>query len=508
MPVARANGYCASPMPKPESLCINRGRLYPAVLAGLLWSSGANAQGLSYALAGGNGAWPSWARDAVTASMDEAVALYNRNGHFDKHLTANYSPGVPTAQANYSGWIDFGGSYNTRVALHEIAHALGTGTYWPFDGGAWSEDSAAGRLVKLYEGQGALLNTGGTHFWPYGLNYDNEDGAAARMRQVRLVSAFRFDMGIVKDSDGDGLPDDWETFHFSGLTQSGQDDPDGDGIDNAREYATDSNPTLAAPVVDGRTYVVRCQITHLALTVIGDSQDEFAGTEQRAYADSSSQHWLASYLGDGFFSLTNVGSGKVLEVPGADTASGLPIRQADWTGAFKQQWRFAEGPGAEQGYFQVANRETARVIDGLDGADGAAVKQYPFIGDIPQQFWSFEELAATTRDGDAGPDNGGASGTEPMAGGDTEDGAPFDESDAAVPENEPGQSGTAETNGSAGPGAGDTSSSQRSTADLPGADPDADGCRSASRTRPHSAGLWLVIFGLLLAWRRRGLRAN
>jgi hypothetical protein len=36
---------------------------------------------------------------------------------------------------------------------------------------------------------------------------------------------------------------------------------------------------------------------------------------------------------------------------------------------------------------------TARVVVGLDGADGAAVQQWPFIGNIPEQFWSFEDVS-------------------------------------------------------------------------------------------------------------------
>ena len=121
---------------------------------------------LTWSLAGGNENWPGWARDTITKSMNEAVGLFNQHGYFQKHLTANYNTGVPTAQANNDGWIDFGSQYNTRTALHEIAHALGTGTYWPFNGGTWGVDSAAGRLEKVYDGTGAVLNTGGSHFGP------------------------------------------------------------------------------------------------------------------------------------------------------------------------------------------------------------------------------------------------------------------------------------------------------------------------------------------------------
>ena len=44
------------------------------------------------------------------------------------------------------------------------------------------------------------------------------------------------------DSDGDGLPDDWETTHFGTLAQSGTDDPDADGFTNAAEFKIGTLP--------------------------------------------------------------------------------------------------------------------------------------------------------------------------------------------------------------------------------------------------------------------------
>jgi len=50
--------------------------------------------------------------------------VYNKNGDFKRVLTANWNPGTPTADANFGGWINFGGQIGTRTALHEIAHCL------------------------------------------------------------------------------------------------------------------------------------------------------------------------------------------------------------------------------------------------------------------------------------------------------------------------------------------------------------------------------------------------
>ena len=154
---------------------------------------------LKYKLAAGNEAWPADIRAQIIYAMDGAVAEYNRYGTFNKSLTANYNAGVPTAQGSYSGWIDFGGSRNFRVALHEISHTLGVGTGPNFcgltSGGLWTGSNAVWQ-VRQFDGPSANLNTDCTHIWPYGLNYDNEGGTENFRRHVLIVAALRRDMGI------------------------------------------------------------------------------------------------------------------------------------------------------------------------------------------------------------------------------------------------------------------------------------------------------------------------
>ena len=48
------------------------------------------------------------------------------------------------------------------------------------------------------------------------------------------------------DTDGDGLLDAWELTYFGNLNQTGSADSDGDGFDNAQEFAAGTDPTSAA----------------------------------------------------------------------------------------------------------------------------------------------------------------------------------------------------------------------------------------------------------------------
>ncbi|GHD16911.1 hypothetical protein GCM10010313_45680 [Streptomyces violarus] len=135
------------------------------------------------------------AYDAITRAMNAAVARYNNLSDLGKTLTVRYEPGVPTADGNINGTIRFGSnrSYmNERTALHEISHTIGVGTSsgWSRLGGSgtWNGGQATA-LVKQYDGSGAKISTGGGHFWPYGLNYDNEWSATAADRHVHIVAA-------------------------------------------------------------------------------------------------------------------------------------------------------------------------------------------------------------------------------------------------------------------------------------------------------------------------------
>lgn len=154
---------------------------------------------LTYKLSGGSDKWPEDRKKRIVDAMDAAVAVYNKTGVFKKAVTANNSPGTPTADANYDGWINFGNSINARVALHELGHTLGIGTHpkWQdnIKDGKWTGKHALEQL-REFDGKDAELHADRMHFWPYGLNFDNESNKENDVRHVKMVAAMRKDMGI------------------------------------------------------------------------------------------------------------------------------------------------------------------------------------------------------------------------------------------------------------------------------------------------------------------------
>ncbi|MBB5350573.1 hypothetical protein HNR46_000801 [Haloferula luteola] len=142
----------------------------------------------------------------VANSVAVASAFYNQYGSFNKHWSVYSNSGIPTAEANYDGYMGFGGIRNERVVFHEAGHTFGMGTHGNYYG------LIAGGVWRGYWGNQAQFNTylangdggyadglhGDNHaIWPGGFNYDAEDGFLRRIWQTRIMSGIRADMGIL-----------------------------------------------------------------------------------------------------------------------------------------------------------------------------------------------------------------------------------------------------------------------------------------------------------------------
>lgn len=143
---------------------------------------------------------PNDVRTRITNAMNDACARYNVGSNWPSRvLTVEYNTSVATADGNTNGNIRFGAntSYqNVRTAMHEIAHTYGVGI-----SGGWSSNTSSGSftgtktlaLIKIFDGQNGAIQTGGGHFWPYGLNYDTEWSETNAFRHVKLIVAMRSD---------------------------------------------------------------------------------------------------------------------------------------------------------------------------------------------------------------------------------------------------------------------------------------------------------------------------
>lgn len=142
----------------------------------------------------------------VANSVTAAAAFYNLHGSFNKHWNVYYNAGIPTAEANYDGYMGYGGTRNERVAFHEAGHTFGMGTGPNYGnliaGGVWKGPYGNQAQWDTYNEFADGLHGDGHAVWPSGFNYDSEDGNAAngflqRYWHTRIMAGIRADMGIL-----------------------------------------------------------------------------------------------------------------------------------------------------------------------------------------------------------------------------------------------------------------------------------------------------------------------
>lgn len=291
-----------------------------------------------------------WRDVMIEDSMERAVMRFNAAGVFDKHLTANVSPGTPTADAGYDGQIRFGGSREYRVALHEISHTLGTGTVWQWGNlmvnGNWNGTYANLKLQE-FDGAGAIMHGDNAHYWPYGQNQNWEWSLENERRTIAIIEAFRRDMGI------------------SGVRDT--------------IYSTD--------VANG-TYRLSPRLApNSALQVQGSNPNNSAPIEIAGYTGALNQRFLLDKQADGSYRIrTALAGNRAVEIPGGWADNGAQVQLWDDNGLAPQRW-FLIPTG--DGFYKIAPANNIwRSMDlwGVSSADGTPVKLWDFWDGFGQQF--------------------------------------------------------------------------------------------------------------------------
>ena len=141
----------------------------------------------------------------IKSAFDDAMVYYNNYTSITKHLTVNYNPGVPTADATIAGNIRVGsnaGYQRTGTALHEIAHAVGVGQHYIWNqliqGGTYQGLHANRMLRFMTRNPSEAIKGDALHFWPYGINGANEDTG----QEILYITNVLIMQGMKKD----GLP--------------------------------------------------------------------------------------------------------------------------------------------------------------------------------------------------------------------------------------------------------------------------------------------------------------
>lgn len=141
----------------------------------------------------------------IKTAFDIATKYYNNFTSIVKHVTVNYSPGTPTADANFAGWINVGSKPDYQkagTAMHEMAHSVGVGQhakYWELMvNGKWQGKRANEILQMMANDPLAYVKGDNTHFWPYGINGSWEDDGSDSLYIMNAL--------IVQGMKADGMP--------------------------------------------------------------------------------------------------------------------------------------------------------------------------------------------------------------------------------------------------------------------------------------------------------------
>lgn len=148
-----------------------------------------------------------------------------------------------------------------------------------------------------------------------------------------------------------------------------------------------AKPALVSrPVVEGRTYRLVNRKSGKVLDVYDHRTENGTNVQQYTWTGAACQKFTFASVGDGYFSIKDSNSGKLVEVAGLSRNPGGNV--AIWASAraFQQHWAVTQLPG---GYVALINRFSglAMTVDGASTANEANVDQDPFQLDNTHQHW-------------------------------------------------------------------------------------------------------------------------
>jgi len=124
------------------------------------------------------------------------------------------------------------------------------------------------------------------------------------------------------------------------------------------------------------------------MDVLGGSTADGAAVVQWRTNGGKNQQWQLKSLGNGEYSLKAVHSGKVLDVNGGQKVAGVPVIQWPWHGGANQRWRVED---LGNGTYRIVSVNSGLVLDVFGGStvDGTKIIQWPWNAQNNQK-WKFD----------------------------------------------------------------------------------------------------------------------
>ena len=177
-------------------------------------------------------------------SRNDAYVLYLDRGNAELRfkVTANGAerPGIPEAELTTGEWLHIAGVYDGAARESRIY----------LNGQLMDTHNNPTGMVRQDQiaGIGRNGDEDASHFHGAIDDLGLWDVALTSPQITKLIEG---PTGVNLDTDEDGLLDSWEMEFFGNLDQDASGDSDGDGLDNAAEFAATTQPTNADSDADG-----------------------------------------------------------------------------------------------------------------------------------------------------------------------------------------------------------------------------------------------------------------
>ncbi len=279
------------------------------------------------------------------------IRLYNASGASIGNYTSsdpfalNASVTVNLGAGKYFVGIDGGGAGDPAYGGYSAYGSLGsywvTGTIPPGGVVANSDGFAVFAKDCAFGGYNIGLNEGSyTRAQLISKGINDDDISSIKVKQGFKVIVYKDDnytgASITVSSDNDCLVDEGFNDNITSLRVVPN------GITN----------------LNG-TYYLQNRHSSLYLDVPGSSPENVQ-LQQYAYNGSLAQQFTLAHLGDGVYKITNLSSGKALDVDGVNPADGIKVQQWPYLGSANQQWILVASDG---GFHKLIARHSAKVIE-------------------------------------------------------------------------------------------------------------------------------------------------
>lgn len=157
------------------------------------------------------------------------------------------------------------------------------------------------------------------------------------------------------------------------------------------------------PAVEAGEYVIKSALSQRSvLDVAGGSQNDCANVQLYSYNGSAAQKWSVTFDDDGYATIKNVGSGKVLDAQYGNSSSGTNVWQYAGSDANKaQKWRITANDDGTVSIVSALSSTSAVDVSNGSSANGSNVQLWSSNGSRAQKFTFVATSPKVSADGQA-----------------------------------------------------------------------------------------------------------